>query len=179
MAVERLACGRDPDDVWEGLDRGPDEHERECPTCRAARGSMLKVRDATSDMRERNDAPELAPPAHLASSIKNLARVQVRRDRTFSVIRDDAGELTTSEWAVVQTVRRALEPIQEIRVQRVRISQTPSGGLALTILIVLAFGQRAPKVADEVRAVAEHELRRQLRQAVERVDVRVGDIREW
>lgn len=178
MAVERLACGRELDDLWEGLDRAPDEHEQDCATCQAARDSMSMVQDATASMRLENESPEMTPSPRLAESIKSLARTQVRRDRTFVVIHDDDGEVTASEWAVVQSIRRVLDPLPELRVQRVRISTTERG-LALTLRIVVALGLRAPEVADGVRSLTEQELRRQLRQAVDRVDVEVGDMREW
>lgn len=178
MAVERLACGRDLDQVWDGLGRDPDEHERDCPTCEAARASMALVDRATAQLRSANDAPELKPPPGLAASIKALARSQVRRDRTFVVARDSEGEVTASEWAVVQTIRRVLEPMPDLWIQRVKITNTDHGGLALTIRIVLMVGSSAPEVAERVRSRAEREMVRQLRQAVDRVDVEVGDVRE-
>lgn len=176
---EQLACGRDLETVWAGIDREPDEHERDCPTCTAARASLLTVQRATAELRTNDQQdPELQPPPQLAATIKSLARSQIRRDRTFVIAAHSDGAVTASEWAVVQTIRRELESSPDLLVQRVLVESTPHGSLTITIRLALRLGASAPVVADQVRQRVLPMLAAQFERAVDRVDVEVRDVRE-
>jgi hypothetical protein len=118
----RLSCGRSIDDVWSHLDGPPDEHERRCPYCTEARARLLRLSDATSDLRaaEASD-PDLQPDAGFTASVMGLVRAEVRRGQAIPLDPDDDPGLTISEQAVVALVWEAADSVAGVRARRCRV----------------------------------------------------------
>ncbi|WP_182561519.1 Asp23/Gls24 family envelope stress response protein [Microlunatus kandeliicorticis] len=129
MAVStstRLGCGRDIDDVWAGVDRPPDAHERTCPDCRAARASLSQLAEVTAEQRRRDvEDPELQPSPQVLERIMDIARAEVRHGRRLPLDEPEphrpTADLTVSEQALASVVRSAGDTVRGVEVRRVRI----------------------------------------------------------
>ncbi|GHF33813.1 putative alkaline shock family protein YloU [Amycolatopsis bartoniae] len=120
MAVETsydLPCGRSLDQVWQHLD-APDEHQRGCPHCSTARGSLRALRDATAELTA--ERPE--PRRDLTDRIMAAVRAEVRRRGDMLPVRaDEPGELVLSEQAVAVVLRYAADELDGVRARRCRV----------------------------------------------------------
>lgn len=122
----RLSCGRSIDDVWSHLDGPPDEHERSCPYCLEARARLLRLSDATSDLRAAEAAdPALQPDAGFTASVMGLVRAEVRRGQAIPLEAEDGPGLTISEQAVVGLVWAAADSVPGVRARRCRVRPVP------------------------------------------------------
>ena len=118
----RLSCGRSIDDVWSHLDGAPDEHERTCPWCTEARARLLRLSEATADLRTSEaDDPALQPDPGFTSSVMGLVRAEVRRGQAIPLDPDDEPGLTISEQAVVGLVWEAADTVPGVRARRCRV----------------------------------------------------------
>ncbi|GAA1846436.1 Asp23/Gls24 family envelope stress response protein [Microlunatus capsulatus] len=187
----RLGCGRDADEVWEGLDEPPGPHEQQCPFCQAARASLDELSTATAAMTAADRAdPALRTSSSVLDGILGLARVEVRRGRRLPLERPAADELTTeltvSEQAVVGVVWATGDAVPGVQARRCRVElveQDPADeGDRVRVRVVLGLSVSAavaiPAVTAELRRRVVEEVDRQVGVEVVSVDLRVEDVHD-
>ena len=167
MAVNQsyeLPCGRDLDTVWDRLDEvgsgHADEHELTCPHCRAARESLLALREATQEL---VDEPDPAPP-DLVGRIMSAVRAEVRRGQMLSLPTPEPGGVEVSEQAVAVILRYAADSAGGVRARRCRVRKAGADAdgasvveVELTLVVRLGNadgGETLAKVRERVVAAA-------------------------
>ncbi|KAA9166301.1 Asp23/Gls24 family envelope stress response protein [Amycolatopsis acidicola] len=155
MAVETgydLPCGRSLEQVWADLD-ALDEHERTCPHCSTARGSLLALRSATRELA----AERIEPRRDLTDRIMAAVRADVRRRGDMLPVRaDEPGGLEVSEQAVAVVLRFAADEVEGVRARRcrVRVSSHDEDGEAVLqaeLTVVVEYRGDLADVLDTVR----------------------------
>lgn len=125
----QLGCGRDIDEVWDGIGQPPDRHERTCPFCQAARSDLEELARATRTLRDDDSADAgLGAGPEVIGRILSVARSEVRRGRRLPLDAPQAGRaasLTISEQALVAVVRRTGDATREVQIRRCSVSLDP------------------------------------------------------
>ena len=158
MTDYELPCERDVEHVWERLDAVgaglADEHELTCPHCRAARESLLALREATAELVVADDD---VPPA-LFGRIMSAVRAEVRRGSMVGLPTPEPGFVEISEQAVAAVLRYAADTVDGVRARRCRVRAVPGGvEVALTLAVGLrnaTGGAALAKVRERVTAAA-------------------------
>ena len=137
MTDYELPCERDVEQVWERLDAVgaglADEHELTCPHCRAARESLLALREATTELVAEDDVP----PA-LFGRIMSAVRAEVRRGSMVALPTPEPGFVEISEQAVAAVLRYAADTVDGVRARRCRVRTVPGGvEVELTLAVSL------------------------------------------
>ncbi|GLY36185.1 hypothetical protein Amsp01_022090 [Amycolatopsis sp. NBRC 101858] len=158
MTDYELPCERDVEQVWERLDAVgaglADEHELTCPHCRAARESLLALREATAELAAEDDVP----PA-LFGRIMSAVRAEVRRGSMVALPTPEPGFVEISEQAVAAVLRYAADTVDGVRARRCRV-RTGVGGVVdveLTLAVSVrnvAGGAALALVRERVTAAA-------------------------
>ncbi|MGI3779881.1 MAG: hypothetical protein ACRYG2_03810 [Janthinobacterium lividum] len=180
----RLSCGRSIDDVWSHVGGMPDEHERSCPYCLEARARLLRLSDATADLRtEQASDPDLQPEPDFTASVMSLVRAEVRRGQTFPLDADEDPGLTISEQAVVSLVWAAADTVPGVRARRCRVRLTDrdpelSGPTDVDVDLALAVqtGTAVPAATELLRARVVVLVDAEAGLRVRRVDLVVEDL---
>ncbi|WP_245719991.1 Asp23/Gls24 family envelope stress response protein [Nocardia uniformis] len=153
-----LPCGRGMDQVWRRLDAvqagNPDAHEARCGDCRAARESLLALREAT---RELVDEPD-PPPPDLFGRIMSAVRAEVRRGQTLMLPTEHPGTVEVSEQAIAVVLRYAADTVPGVRARhcRMRVVGTgPDGQNIVQISMSIAVRMRAGSVEGLVPLVRQ------------------------
>ena len=147
----RLSCGRSIDDVWSHLDGPPDEHERSCPYCTEARARLLRLSDATTELRSAEvDDPALQPDPGFTASVMGLVRAEVRRGQAIPLDPEDDPGLTISEQAVVSLVWEAADTVSGVRARRCRVRLVPEDDPEDTDGLAAQSATGGPVVHDQV-----------------------------
>ncbi len=180
--VPRLGCGRSVDEVWDGLHREPDEHERDCEHCTRAREQLQRLMGVADQAREEeaSEASERPRPG-LTAQIMDLARTEIRRGRLLPLERTDPGVtvsgeptgsigsagsfeggLAISDIAVMAVVRRAADTVPGVRARRCQITsngaadETTGGGAVDTATVTLSVElQVAVALGTSIPALTE------------------------
>ncbi|MEV4143125.1 Asp23/Gls24 family envelope stress response protein [Amycolatopsis sp. NPDC049691] len=158
MTDYELPCERDVEHVWERLDAVgaglADEHELTCPHCRAARESLLALRDATAELAAEDDVP----PA-LFGRIMSAVRAEVRRGSTVGLPTPEPGFVEISEQAVAAVLRYAADTVDGVRARRCRIRTLAEGGVEVELTLAVSLrnatgGAALTLVRERVSAAA-------------------------
>jgi hypothetical protein len=137
MAVDELpelGCGRTTEQVWAGIGRPPDQHERDCEYCQQARQQLALLDRAIRSVREL--APQTEQPrARVKNAIMDIARSEIRQGRRIPLERpgplpsagsdtpvDDA-ELGITERALIAVVTQAADRVPAARTRHVRVAE--------------------------------------------------------
>lgn len=159
MTDYELPCERDVEQVWERLDAVgaglADEHELTCPHCRAARESLLVLREATSEMVAEVDAP----PPDLFGRIMSAVRAEVRRGSMVPLPTPEPGSVEISEQAVAAVLRYAADTVEGIRARRCRIHDDGAGVVEVQLTLAVSLrnatgGEALSLVRERVTAAA-------------------------
>ncbi|ADJ50836.1 hypothetical protein AMES_9010 [Amycolatopsis mediterranei S699] len=158
MTDYELPCARDVEQVWERLDAVgaglADEHELTCPHCRAARESLLALREATSELAAAEDAPS----PDLFGRIMSAVRAEVRRGSMVRLPTPEPGFVEVSEQAVASVLRYAADTVGGVRARRCRVRPVPGGvEVELTLAVSLrnaTGGAALAAVRERVTAAA-------------------------
>jgi len=138
MTDYELPCERDVEQVWERLDAVgaglADEHELTCPHCRAARESLLALREATAELVAEDDVP----PA-LFGRIMSAVRAEVRRGSMVALPTPEPGFVEISEQAVAAVLRYAADTVDGVRARRCRVRTGASGGVGGVVDVELTL----------------------------------------
>ena len=189
--TSQLGCGRDIDEVWANADNLPDEHERSCPDCQAARASLRELNAATHDLRSRDQAdPELHLSDDLVSKISSIARAEVRRGRRIPLRNhpgtpDDA-DLTVSEQAIAGVIRDTCDRFADIEARRcsVEISDRRDGlddetvAIRARLRISVAASTASPARIEELREQVIAAVRERVGVTAQVVDIDVEDVHD-
>jgi hypothetical protein len=159
MTDYELPCERDVEQVWERLDAVgaglADEHELTCPHCRAARESLLALREATSELVAEVDAPS----PDLFGRIMSAVRAEVRRGQLLPLPSPEPGTVEVSEQAVAAVLRYAADTVDGIRARRCRIRDIGGGVVEVELTLAVKLGnatggEALAKVRERVTAAA-------------------------
>ncbi len=202
--VERLACGRILDDVFDRADEPADTHEQQCPYCQAARSSLRTLSEATDQIRAEDAAdPTLQlNPARL-TAILTIARAEMRRGRRIPLHqpRPHAGagqpgadrtdpSLTISEQSIAEAIRHAGDQIAGLETRRCFIEVTePDGAPTRTdpgrpstirarVTVSVSETSSVPALIAEFRARAMAAVSGEIGIIVAAVDVEVQDLHD-
>lgn len=125
----RLGCGRRIDDLWEAIDRPPNNHEKNCLDCQQARVALYNLASVTEAMRQQEpDHPALQPSGRVKETIMMVARAEVRRGRRIQLTTTEAGTIQISAQALAALARFAADTMGGVRARRCSIDPfTPAG----------------------------------------------------
>lgn len=200
----RLGCGRDVDDVWDGIDQPPNEHEQSCPYCTRARADLAELSSATQEMTaaDRQD-PALRVPAQRLSDILTIVRTEVRRGRTIPLQRRPdvekgwVADLAVSEQVVATVVRETCDRNPDVEVRRVSIDAASSvphdpdhphtgsdmvalepAEVVLDLQLTVSNTSRIPDLLDTLRADLTAAVAAQIGVSVSHINVLVQDLHD-
>ncbi|MEU4249647.1 Asp23/Gls24 family envelope stress response protein [Amycolatopsis sp. NPDC026612] len=159
MTDYELPCERDVDQVWQRLDAVgaglADEHELTCPHCRAARESLLALREATSVLAAEEDVPS----PDLFGRIMSAVRAEVRRGSMVPLPTPEPGFVEVSEQAVAAVLRYAADTVDGVRARRCRVRADGEGAIDVELTLAVRWGiatggAALPMVRERVTAAA-------------------------
>jgi hypothetical protein len=173
-----LACGRDAATTWDRAEAGlpPDEHERGCPHCTAARADASGLEAMIGRLaRER---PE--PPPNVLDPVMDAvmdAVVAQLRPHDLLVLDSPLGEARLSRVAAAAVLREVVDRMGGMRARSCRITQT---GFTVDVAMTVAarFGVDLASVAARVRQMVVAAGDQALGLAVRTVDIEVVDVWE-
>jgi hypothetical protein len=153
-----LPCGRGLEDLWARLQAGDrlvdqDEHERNCPHCQAAGGSLRMLNEAT---RQLADEP-IAPRPALIDRIMSAVRAEARRGEMVP-LPTRGGPIGVSEQAIAVVLRFAADGVPGVRARRCTVrtrsvDEQGSGVIDVELSLALRYGVGpAEQILAEVRA---------------------------
>lgn len=200
----RLGCGRDVDDVWEHIDRPPDEHEQGCPYCTEARADLAELSVATRQLADADrDDSALRVPDGMLSDVLAIARTQVRRGRTIPLLRnmppgldsasDPASDLTVSEQLIATVVREVCDLNPDVEVRRVSIdtaappapalppthgrpAEVETADLSIDLQATVRHHVAIPGLLDDLRRTIRSAVVTRIGVTVSRIDIDVVDL---
>lgn len=153
-----LPCGRGMEQVWRRLDAvqsgNPDAHEARCTDCRAARESLLALREATQELIAE---PDPAPP-DLLGRIMFAVQAEVRRGQRLVLPTEHPGSVEISEQAVAVVMRYAADTVPGVRARRCRIRSVgigPDGENIVQVTMAIAVRMRGDSVEGIVPLVRQ------------------------
>ena len=162
-----LPCGRDVEQVWEHLDDVDAEHERHCPHCTAARGSLWLLREATTQL----VAEEITPPPGLTGRVMAAVRAEVRRRDLLPLPTTEPGAVRISDQVVAVVLRFAADTVPGVRARRCQVTRVE--GSEHDVRVVLSLAVRYP----EFTATALDEVRERVRAAADgRIGLRLTEL---
>lgn len=173
-----LTCGRDAATVWDRAEAGraPDEHERDCPHCIAARADATGLEAMIGRLaRER---PE--PPSTVLGQVMDTVATQLTArlgPHDLLVLDSPLGPARLSGVAAAAVLRRVVDRMGGMRARSCRIAQTgPTVDVAITV--AARFGVDLTSVAARVRQTVVAAGDQALGLPVRRVDIEVVDVWE-
>ncbi len=160
MAIEpdvpRLGCGEPIDRIWATIAEQPSPHQEQCAQCRAARESLLRLRQATDSLRDADDQnPRLELRENVTAAVMDVARSEVRRGKTIRLAGAAAGAISISEQAICAVIRDAVREVPGVRARRchIEVAAEPASApledrqaarLDVNLRIVAATGSLTP-----------------------------------
>lgn len=180
MAVARIAplpCGRDAATAWDRAEVGvpPDEHERGCPHCTAARADALGLHGVVHRMAA-HDQRDLAPPPAVLDRV--LTAVEDRPDAPSGmlVLPSPHGPARLARRAAAAVLRHTVDGMAGLRARSCRIEQSDDGALAVAITVAAGYGVELAAVTARVRQMVTAAGEQALGLPVRRVDIDVVDL---
>lgn len=184
----RIGCGRHINDVWDHIDRAPDEHEQGCPYCTQARADLTELSSATRELAaaDREDST-LQVPDGMLSDVLAIVRTQVRRGRTLPLQRY-VSDLTISEQVIVMVVREVCDRNPDLEVRRVSIDATPvptpvqdgpavePADLRIDLHATVRPHVAIPGLLRDLRSAVQSAVTAQIGVTVSRIDIDVVDL---
>lgn len=164
VTSDRLPCGRGLEQVWNGIDRGPDDHERTCPDCSQARLTLADLSVLTREwaQQETSDA-SVQPGGRVKAAIMDVVRTEFRSGQRVPLEHSDWGELSIREAALAKVVREAAQGVPGVHPRRCRVAELEP--LTLEVTISVAAPVLNPDLLSTVREVIDGALTRELGQS--------------
>jgi hypothetical protein len=176
--VAPLACGRDPAQLWDrAADGAPlDEHERDCPHCRAAYADAKSL-DAVV---HRMAAQRLEPPDSVLDRVMTAVIAELRPHELLTMP-SPHGPARLSTPAAAAVLRRVVDGMGGLRARSCRIDQdgAPSADphtVDVRISVAARFGVDLASVTARVRQMVIAAGEQALGLPVRRVDIDVVDL---
>ncbi|WP_308283108.1 Asp23/Gls24 family envelope stress response protein [Pseudonocardia nigra] len=176
--VDPLACGRDAALVWDRAEAGapPDEHERDCPHCRAA---FADARGLDSVV-HRMAAEEVEPPASVLDRVMTAVVTEFRPHDVLT-LHSPHGPARLSRPAAAAVLRHVVDRMGGLRARSCRIEQLadaagqpPAATVSMTV--TARFGVDLASVTARVRQMVIAAGEQALGVPVRRVDIDVVDV---
>ncbi len=199
--IAPLACGRDAAVVWDRAEAGTplDEHERDCPHCRAAHADAAGLDSLVNRMA----AQQIEPPPSVMRAVMQAVRSEYRAYDVLTLA-SNLGPAHLSRPAAAAVLRRVVDEMSGLRARSCRIEQSPEpsldatgtgdgpadghrhdGGPAggghptdVTITVAARFGVDLASVTARVRQMVIVAAEQALGVPVRRVDIVVVDLYE-
>ncbi|GAB3561877.1 hypothetical protein GCM10027445_01420 [Amycolatopsis endophytica] len=168
-----LPCGRDVDRLWERLDSfGDDPHERDCPHCRAAHGSLRVLQEATTELAHDTSAPS----RDLTSRIMSAVRADVRRRELLPLPTAEPGEARISEQVVAAVLRFAADTVPGVRARHCRVTARPGAAIEVEMDLAVAYPGTSGTALDLVRERVHAAAGARIGVELTRLDLTVTDL---
>ncbi|MFJ8815652.1 Asp23/Gls24 family envelope stress response protein [Amycolatopsis thermoflava] len=168
-----LPCGRDMEQLWQRLEElGNDPHERDCPHCRAAHGSLQLLREATAELR--HDTP--APSQDLTSRIMAAVRAEVRRRELLPLPTHEPGGARISERVVAAILRFAADTVPGVRARHCRVTTRPGTKVEVEMELAVRYPDTTGAALNLVRERVPAAAGARIGVEVARLDVSVTDL---
>ncbi|SDT07578.1 hypothetical protein [Microlunatus soli] len=199
--LPQLDCGRTIEEVWAGLGRPPDQHERSCEHCRQARTDLQRLQDAVnSEHRLSDDTDE--PSGRVKTAIMDIARQEIRQGRRIPLeqqvqpeqqIQPEDPELAITERAVTEVVLAAADDVDAVRARRVRVtpitqngpatldtgsSEPPAARIALSVTVSVRADSAILDVIEILRDRIAGRVTGRTGLELDRVDISVEDVHD-
>jgi hypothetical protein len=178
--VAPLACGRDPAQLWDRAAEGAplDEHERDCPHCRAAYADAQSL-DAVV---HRMAAQRLEPPDTVLDRVMTAVIAELRPHELLTMP-SPHGPAWLSTPAAAAVLRRVVEGMGGLRARSCRIRQDGGPGadqyaVDVHVTVAARFGVDLASVTARVRQMVMAAGEQALGVPVRRVDIDVVDLFE-
>lgn len=178
--VAPLACGRDPAQLWDrAADGAPlDEHERDCPHCRAAYADAKSL-DAVV---HRMAAQRLEPPDSVLDRVMTAVIAELRPHELLTMP-SPHGPARLSTPAAAAVLRRVVDGMGGLRARSCRIRQDGGPGadqyaVDVHVTVAARFGVDLASVTARVRQMVMAAGEQALGVPVRRVDIDVVDLFE-
>lgn len=178
---QRLGCGRTIDQVWQRLDREPDEHEAGCDFCRDARSSLTRLAGVIEEFRAdelssgASGRADVMPGSRVKDAVMQVARAEVRRGRRLQVRTDPGGSIEISEQTLSALIRFACDSVPGVRSRRCQAAQQDDV-LNVAVRLAIRSGESAPALADLVRARITAVVPARAGLSVGRIDLIIEDV---
>ncbi len=169
-----LACGRDATAVWDRAESGglPDEHERDCPHCRAAFADARRL-DAIV---HRMAAEPVEPPPSVLDRVMTAVATELRPQDVL-VLPSPLGPNRLARPAAAAVLRAVVDGMDGLRARSCRIDQPDEGPAATVSMTVTGrFGVDLASVTARVRQMVLAAGEQALGVPVRRVDIEVVDV---
>jgi hypothetical protein len=175
LADDRLPCGHDIDQLWDGLAQGTlGEHTRSCQYCQVALNEIRPLRTATSALA----AEPVRLPADLSGKVMAAVRTRIASSPRIALPGPAGNRLFIAEPAAAFILRAAGDTIDGVRTRSCRLTPDPhlSISTGLKLSISLRFGMPALAAARAVRMAVRTAARAQLGLTLGRIDIDVVDV---
>lgn len=192
--LPQLECGRTTEQVWAGIDRPPDEHERSCEHCLRARTDLQRLQEAVASERRLTQDATDQPGDRVKSAIMDIARNEIRQGQRIPLERVATGEpeLAITERALIELVLFAADSVDAVRARRVRISRTDdpaliapdgpeesaAGAIAVTMTVSIAVAGSIPDTVATLRDLIIDTVAERVGLDVDRIDITVEDVHD-
>jgi hypothetical protein len=169
-----LACGRDATAAWDRAEAGeqPDEHERDCPHCRAAFADARRL-DAIV---HRMAADPVDPPPTVLERVMTAVASELR-PQDLLVLASPLGPNRLSRPAAAAVLRALVDGMDGLRARSCRIEQGDDGPDATVSMTVTGrFGVDLASATARVRQMVLAAGGQALGVPVRQVDIEVVDV---
>lgn len=185
--TSRLGCGRRIDDLWEVIDRPPNNHEKNCPDCQQARVALYNLASVTDAMRQQEpDHSALQPSGRVKQNIMMVARAEVRRGHRIQLTTTEAGTIQISAQALAALVRFAADTLSGVRARRCSIDPFTPGGagarvvdssaIRITLKVAVSSALSIPPTMEALRERVSAVVSAQVALNSRQIDVIVEDL---
>ncbi len=169
-----LACGRAAALVWDRAEAGtpPDEHERDCPHCRAAHADAGRL----GALVHRMAAEEIEPPPSVVDAVMTAVMSELSPHEVL-LLESPHGPNRLGRPAAAAVLRGVVDRMDGLRARSCRIEQVPERFEAdVAISVTARFGVDLASVTARVRQMVLAAGEQALGVPVRRVDIDVVDV---
>jgi hypothetical protein len=177
---DRLPCGvRLEELLAQVADDAPpldEAHQSGCPYCQTA---LRRLHRGWSDVMELAREP-VNVPSRLTAQIMERVKVLVAQTADFILLGHARGETRVSHAVVVRTAQRLARTVPGVVFASARVEPHDPplpDRVDLSIRLVVSFGPALHRVADAVRTVVRRQMLRLTGAQLDRIDIRIEDIR--
>jgi hypothetical protein len=175
--IAPLPCGRDAATAWDRAETGvrPDEHERDCPHCTAARADALGLHTVVHRMAA-HDQRDLAPSPAVLDRVLTAVEDRPGIPSGMLVVPSPHGPARLARRAAAAVLRHTVDGMAGLRARSCRIEQSENQPLEVTITVAASYGVDLAAATARVRQMVMAAGEQALGLPVKRVDIEVVDL---
>ncbi|MET7639513.1 hypothetical protein [Streptomyces sp. NPDC005438] len=184
--AERLACGRDLEQLWRDWENGTlDDHSRECPHCSSALDGLRQLGEVVRQARwEENHRSDQQPrdTGQLTQRVMEAVRLELRPGRTLPLGAPDEDSWMV-EAAAAKVFRAAADALPGVSAGSCRIREAEGAGgrrsrgpVRVRMEVAVTLERSVRDTAGLVRQCVLDVAERELGMAVRAVDVAVTEV---